>query len=187
VTGYAVHRDAVPVALCTAARRRLLLELRRSGLNTADLAVWSYGTWWPDLRGEPEFDAVRDALEKIVDRSGTTRWCETQLLLRLPDEDGTPLGGPHTDTLPPWADGWRYRRIYGVELTDTAGDGGGTVLYPSGDPLARPDGSVRPVQCAGDALEMSPDLPHSGSPNMSADIRMALFFRLLDRSVGGSQ
>lgn len=186
---YAVHRGAVPVRTCEAARRRLLLELRRCGLSTDDLAEWGRGSWWPSLRQEPIFDSVRYGLEKTVGHLRGGVWAETQILLRLPDEDGTPLGLPHVDDLPPWADGLRYRTIYGVELTNTPSGGGGTVLYPEQDPLVRRDGTVWPVLATGDALEMSPDLLHSGSPNRSADIRIALFFRLLERvdgSVGGA-
>ncbi len=173
---YDIWRGEVQAPLCMAARRRLLLELRRCGVRPDEIKEWSTNSWWPSLRDEPEFNAVRDALCLISGENETTKWAETQILIRLPDEDDTPLGPPHVDDLPPWADGMRYSSIFGVELTDTPRDGGGTVLYPPGKNAS----PVRPLLGVGDVLEMSPLLLHSGSPNLSPSIRMVLFFRLLE-------
>lgn len=173
---YEIYRGAVPEDICLAARRRLLLELRRCGVSTEDMADWAGNTWWPSLRKEPEFDEIRDYLERRIFFKEGFEWADTQILVRLPDEDDTPLGGPHLDDLPPWADGLKYRGIYGVELTNTPENGGGTVLYPHGEDSV----PVKPVLRMGDALKMNPDLLHSGSPNLSASIRMVLFFRLLE-------
>lgn len=173
---WCVHREVVPPEVCSAARRRLGLELRRCGLSVSDIADWSSGSWWPSLRGEQVFEDVRWFVDGIADLRGETMWAETQILVRLPDEDDTPLGGVHTDTLPPWADGWRYRAIYGVELTCTPENGGGTVLRPDNDVV------IPAVLDVGDVLQMHPNLPHSGSPNLSGDIRIALFYRLLERT-----
>lgn len=163
----------VPKNATTAARRRLLLELRRCGVTADDVAQWSRTGWWPSLRDEPEVLAVRKHLEPFTAPGDV--WTEAQILIRLPDEDDTVLGPPHVDEQPPWAEehGLRYKRILSIELTDTAQDGGGTVIHG-------PD-RLEPVhQNEGDVLSLRPDVPHSGSPNRSGDARMALFFRLLE-------
>lgn len=168
-----VHRRAVAPAVTAAARRRLLLELRRCGASAEDVAEWSRTGWWPSLREAPEILAVRDQL--LPFKRPEDVWAETQILIRLPDEEDTVLGAPHVDTPPPWAEehGLRYKRILSVELTDTPDDGGGTVIH-------EPDRLVPVRQREGDVLSLRPDVPHSGSPNFSGDMRMALFFRLLE-------
>lgn len=176
------HHGVIPQEYVIAARRRLLLELRRVGVTAEDVAEWSVSGWWPSLRDEPVFGSVRDALWWACRPRGFT-WAETQILIRLPDEEavvGAGWGEPHVDTLPPWATSGvnyghplKYGRIYGVELTDTPPHGGGTVLHEPGE-------EPRYVRClAGDVLSMAPDLPHSGSANGSGDVRMALFYRSL--------
>lgn len=175
---YEVHRGLIPRDVCERAKRRLFLEIRRCGLSTDDMAEWSSTTWWPSLRNAPEIQYVQAWLEDLALLPDDPVWAEPQILIRLPDEDRTELGDPHLDELPPWADGLEYYSIYGVELTETPANGGGTVLYPDGlEGL-----SVKPQLAIGDALRMEPDLLHSGSPNLSAEIRVALFFRLLERS-----
>lgn len=171
---WTIHGAAVPEEVCERARRRLGLEIRRCGLSVQDIQEWSHGTWWPSLREDPAFEDVRWFVEGLANTRGTVCWAETQILVRLPDEDDTERGPGHLDELPPWADGWRYRAIFGVELTQGHIRGGGTVLLPE-------NGPVLPILNPGDVLEMEPDLLHSGSPNLTGDIRMALFFRLLER------
>lgn len=168
-----VHRGVVPRDVTTTARRRLLLELRRCGVTAQHVLEWGTSTWWPSLREEPAFLAVRDHLEPVVAPGDV--WAETQILVRLPDEDDVGMGPPHVDALPPWAPGrgLRYKRILGVELTDTPERGGGTVMHT-------PEGLVPVRQREGDVLSFHPDALHSGSPNHSGDMRLALFFRLLE-------
>lgn len=174
MTGYNIMANPMHPRLVEAARRRLLLELRRGGITPEQVNEWTSSTWWPLLRFEPEILAIRKSL--AWQARGTDLWAWPQILVRLPDEDDTPLGPPHLDTLPEWADPaeLRYRAIYGVELTDTPLNGGHTIVYPWTEPVV-----VR--QAAGEVLKMSPHLLHSGSPNLSSDIRIALFFRLLEK------
>jgi hypothetical protein len=162
-----IHYGLVPRVVCENARRRIFLEIRRRGVTAEEIREWASNSWFPDLRWEPEFEVIREYLPPAE------LWGETQILVRLPDEDGTLVGSPHVDDLPPWADGMKYAAIFGVALTSTRLDGGGTILVP-GERLEYP---MEP----GDTLEMSPDLPHMGSPNMSGDIRIALFYRALRR------
>lgn len=171
---YTHHRGVVPASALEAARRRLGLELRRVGVTPNEINEWAANSWWPSLRGEPVFNAVRQHVESTLvgDMTGLV-WAETQIVIRLPDEDDAPVGTPHVDTLPPWAEGLKYKAIYGVELTQTTS--GRTVLFPRGV-LGPVEPRIRP----GDVLEMKPDLWHRGSPNLGGDIRMALFFRLLE-------
>lgn len=168
---YKVHREIVPHRIAERARRRLLLELRRCGVTSSDIAEWSRSTWWPSLRDEPELQLVRSYLDIYLRLCPAGRWADTQILVRLPDEDDVELGPPHLDELPPWAGELRYTGIYSAELSDASQ--GGIVVYPDGK---RP---VRVPLRAGDVLEMSPELLHSGSPNYGGDIRMALIFRRL--------
>lgn len=181
ITTYQIHRGLVPAELCLAVRRRLLLELRRCGVKPDEILEWASGSWWPSLRFEPEILDVCGEVERLLGRTDLPydlAWAEPQILIRLPDEDDVALGPPHTDTLDgsPWLGEWRYRRIFGVECTDTPALGGSTVLYPVG-------AHALPARLrTGDVLEMHPELLHSGSPNHSADIRIALFFRLLERA-----
>lgn len=178
---YQIHRALIPFELCLAVRRRLLLELRRCGVKPEEILEWASGSWWPSLRFEPEIlDVCRELERALVTVDDSMAWAEPQILIRLPDEDDVRLGEPHTDTLDgsPWLGEWRYRRIYGVECTDTPPHGGRTHIYPNGL-----DGSsFQPTLATGDVMEMHPWVLHSGSPNHSADIRIALFFRLLERA-----
>lgn len=166
----------LPRYLATDARRRLLLEIRRVGVSAEDIAHWSMVGWWPTLRDEVCFLRMRRTLEAKLGLPDP-QWAETQIVVRLPDEDEVAMGPPHVDTLPGWAvrKNLGYDRIYSVELTDTSPRGGSIVLHPP---------HVEPFEVrlrAGEVLSMPPDMPHSGSPNLSADIRMAAIFRLLKR------
>lgn len=175
---YRIHRDLIPHYVVTVARRRLLLELRRCGVTPAEIREWSQHGWWPSIRNEPEFLTIRSYVEtKLVSaRAGRYQWADTQILIRLPDEDDVEMGTPHIDEIPHWAvdPAMRYRTIFSVELSDVGSHGGGTVLYPQGDV------GICPPMRQGDILEMGPQLLHSGSPNHRGEIRMALFFRVLE-------
>lgn len=141
---------------------------------------WSRSGWWPSIRDEPAFEAVREHLELFAAPGDV--WAETQILICLPDEDDTELGPPHVDVLPPLAPerSLGYKRILSVELTDTPEHGGGTVIHG-------PKGLVPVRQRQGDVLSLRPDVLHSGSPNFSGDVRMALFFRLLEPAGPGAR
>jgi ectoine hydroxylase-related dioxygenase (phytanoyl-CoA dioxygenase family) len=101
--------------------------------------------------------------------------------MRLPDEDdGSPLTA-HVDQEPPWADGRHYKGIVGVALTKAGPRDGTPYVWPGshrgerrGDPVPVP---LEP----GDAIVMHPALEHSGSLNLGATIRSAIYFRLLSK------
>lgn len=169
---YGVHKRMVPDFVCSMALRRILLEVRRRGVSAEQIQEWASNSWFPHLRWEMEFEYVKTFLPK------SEKWADTQILVRLPDEEDTPLGSPHIDTLPPWAEGYKYRRIYGVELTNSPS--GNTIVYP----LISHFGGIRMTLERGDVLDMDPRLKHSGSPNISDSIRVALFYRALERSDG---
>lgn len=174
---WTVHYAQISPHMTGAVRRRLLLELRRCGVSAEDIAVFSSSTWWPTLRQEPEILVIQDMLDRrFCGALEEYIWAEPQILIRLPDEDGTEMGEPHTDELPPWIDpseGWVYRSIFGVELTDSRS--GCTVIHTETE-------KVTVYLNAGDVLEFSGDQLHSGSPNLGSSMRMALFFRLLTRT-----
>lgn len=167
---YEVYRGYVPRVVCKTAARRLWLELRRHGVSAEQVAEWSASTWWPHLRWEPEVLALQGFLDGW--RQWTDEWADPQILVRLPDEDSEAeaVYTSHVDTLPDWAveKGLKYAGIFGVELTSSAPRGGGIVV----------DGMRQQLR-AGDVLRMNPDVPHSGSPNLSGNVRMAVYFRLL--------
>lgn len=174
---WTVHRGVVPLPLLRTARRLLWQELRY-GVSAEEIAAWSTSTWWPHLRSHPALDAIGDVRTLPgFDDSGRWTWCETQILVRLPNSWTSTVGPPHLDEVPPWAPPHAtYRRIYGVELGDVA-SGGTAVHYPRG-------AITYPRLTRGDVLDMGPAVQHSGSPNLGDEPRMALFYRQLNVPVG---
>jgi hypothetical protein len=170
-----VHRQHVPYHLIHDVRKRLLLEIRRVGLAAHDIAQWSSSTWFPTLRDEPCVRRIQTEVGHLARTLSGDVWAEPQIVVRLPDEPDTPQGEPHVDTEPPWATSLRYYRIFGVELTNGERNGGNLVVYPEGGI----DQEV--VMGSGDVVQMTPDVLHAGSPNHSASIRMALYFRLMEK------
>ena len=78
----------------------------------------------------------------------------------------------HLDEEPAWAGNKRYRRIVGVPLSPWSQANGG-LLVKQGE-------SAEPVELEpGDAVAMSPDLPHSGGINTTGAIRYGIYFRWL--------
>ncbi len=79
----------------------------------------------------------------------------------------------HLDQEPAWAEGRTYLRIVGVPLSPWRGDNGGLLVKTAEGPA--------PVEAdPGDAIMMTPDLPHSGGVNFSGRLRYGVYFRWLD-------
>jgi hypothetical protein len=164
-------RGVVPYAHVDAVLRLLHLDLLEHGHDAARLSEWLWGAhWFPHLRGAPEMAALRDALPAEW-RTGTP--CEPQILLQFPHAGPEPEITFHVDQEPDWAAGQRYARIVGVPLSPWRRDNGG-LLYESAD------GPVAVEVDPGDAVMMTPDLPHSGGVNRTGSIRYGVYFRWLE-------
>ena len=97
---------------------------------------------------------------------------EDRPLLRLLDGDTEPEISFHIDREPDWAGGRRYVRIVGIALSDWTQENGGLIVDADGGPESL-------ELAAGDAVMMSPDLPHSGGVDRPGAIRYGVYFRYL--------
>lgn len=178
--GYVVLRQAVAPSAVESALRRLNREIRRAGLSAEEIAQCQLGTFFPHLRWEPEiWGALPPQAAELLGWEEGDDWAEPQLLLKFPDDEQPWPLEPHVDELPPWAEQARvYRGIVGVALTAAQAKDGAPVVWPGSHRGA--EGGRTPVELApGDALVMHPLLGHSGSLNLGATIRSAIYFRLL--------
>lgn len=163
-----LHHRLIPEELCEDVVREVWAALRTYGASAETIADFDRNGWWPHLRYGTAVLAVRDVLSEQV---GTdTIWADPQIVVRLPDALGTERGDLHVDSEPAWAlaEGLAYQQIYGVELTRWEKGKAGTFLH----------GRERNLDI-GDVIAFDPDEEHSGSPNRTCDVRMALFFRSL--------
>jgi Phytanoyl-CoA dioxygenase (PhyH) len=177
--GYVVLPQATTPERVAAAQRLLHLAIRRHGLTPQEILDCQQSTFFPHLRWEPEIWGVlpEDAAELLGWTEGD-EWAEPQILMRFPDEEQPWPLEPHLDESPSWAQGRPYRGIVGVALT-TAGDVDGAVSVWPGSHVGRTSDPVPVPVAAGDALVMHPALLHSGSLNLGASIRSAIYFRLV--------
>jgi hypothetical protein len=169
--GYQVVQGAVPCERVHAALRLLHVDMLRRGIDAKELGEWLWAMhWFPHLRFEDEISALADALPPQW-QEGTR--CEPQILLQFPHVGETePEISFHVDREPDWADGRRYLRIVGVALSEWTTENGGLVVQS--------DQGIEPVVlAAGDAVMMTPDLPHSGGINRTGEIRYGVYFRFL--------
>ena len=152
------------------ALRVLHIDLLERGASASELGAWLWGThWFPHLRERPEIIALADDLPEAW-REGTP--CEPQILLQFPHVGPVPEITYHHDEEPHWAQGRRYLRIVGVPLSPWHAENGGLLVKG-------PDGPV-PVELEpGDAVMMTPDVPHSGGINRLGTIRYGVYFRWL--------
>jgi hypothetical protein len=167
---YEVARGVVPPEKIDDALRLLHLDLLQRGASAEELGKWLWGThWFPHLRERPEIFALAESLPEEW-RAG--RICEPQILLQFPHTGPAPEISFHLDQEPAWAKGRTYLRIVGVPLSPWRGDNGGLLVQTSEGPA--------PVEMdPGDAIMMSPDLPHSGGVNYSGRLRYGVYFRWL--------
>jgi hypothetical protein len=170
---YEVARGVVPRERIDAALRLLHLDLLERGASAAELGEWLWGAhWFPHLKEREEIFALSESLPERW-RSG--RICEPQILLQFPHVGPEPEISFHLDQEPAWAEGRTYLRIVGVPLSPWRGDNGGLLVETADGPL--------PVEAdPGDAIMMTPDLPHSGGVNRSGSVRYGVYFRWLGDS-----
>lgn len=166
-----VPHDAVQDVL-----RLLHTDLLQEGASAPRLGEWLWAMhWFPHLRHREEVLRLADTLPERW-RQGAL--CDPQILLQFPHVGPEPQISFHLDQEPEWAQGRRYLRIVGVPLSPwTAENGGLLVQTPEGP---------EPVELApGDAVMMTPDVPHSGGINRGGTIRYGVYLRWLEDGVPG--
>jgi hypothetical protein len=168
---YEVRRHVIDPALVDDALRILHLDLLNRGASREQLSDWLWGAhWFPHLNYEPQILALADALPGEW-RTGER--CDPQILLQFPHSGPVPEVTFHLDEEPTWAGGKRYRRIVGVPLSRWSQANGGL--------LVKRGGGAVPVELEpGDAVAMTPDLPHSGGINTTGTVRYGVYFRWLE-------
>jgi hypothetical protein len=168
---YRVGRGIVPPELVADALRLLHLDLLRRGATPELLADWLWSAhWFPHLNHDPAVVALAEALPPDW-RGGTL--CDPQILLQFPHVGPEPEITFHVDEEPHWAQDRHYVRIVGVPLSPWRWRNGGL--------LVRLDDETVAVELdPGDAVMMTPDLPHSGGVNRTGTVRYGIYFRWLE-------
>jgi hypothetical protein len=167
---YEVARNVVPQEKIDDALRLLHLDLLERGASTEELSEWLWGAhWFPHLKEREEIFALAESLPEEW-RAG--RICEPQILLQFPHTGPEPEITFHLDQEPAWAEGRTYLRIVGVPLSSWRDENGALLVRTAAGPA--------PVEAEpGDAIMMTPDLPHSGGINRSGQLRYGVYFRWL--------
>lgn len=165
-----VAHGVVPEEKVDEALRLLHLDLLERGASAEELGDWLWGThWFPHLKERPQILALA---ESLPEEWRTGRLCEPQIILQFPHTGPDPEISFHLDQEPAWANGRTYLRIVGVPLSPWRGDNGGLLVKTGEGPA--------PVEAdPGDAIMMTPDLPHSGGVNHSGRLRYGVYFRWL--------
>ncbi len=172
-TGYRVARGVVPLDRVDDVLRMLHLDLLERGASAQQLSEWLWGThWFPHLRYRDEIMALAEALPEEW-RPGSL--CDPQVLLQFAHTGPVPEITFHLDQEPDWAAGRRYARIVGVPLSPWRRENGGLIVKQGREVT---DVELDP----GDAVMMTPDLPHSGGINRTGDVRYGVYFRWLEKS-----
>jgi hypothetical protein len=169
---FEVARGAIPDERVQAVLRLLHADMLRRGIAAEELSEWLWGMhWFPHLRFHDEISALGDALPARW-QAGTR--CEPQILLQFPHVGHEePAITFHLDEEPEWAQGRRYARIVGVALSPWRTENGGL--------LVQTERGAEAIELApGDAVMMTPDLPHSGGVNRTGTIRYGVYFRYLE-------
>lgn len=167
---FEVVRGVVPQERVDDALRLLHLDLLQRGASTAELGEWLWGMhWFPHLKEREEIFALAESLPQ---EWRTGQICEPQILLQFPHVGPEPEIEFHLDREPAWAGERPYLRIVGIPLSPWRGDNGGLLVETANGPA--------PVAAdPGDAIAMSPDLPHSGGVNRTGALRYGVYFRWL--------
>jgi len=163
-----VARGVVPQERIDDALRLLHLDLLERGASAQELSDWLWGThWFPHLKEREEIFALA---ESLPEGWRTGRMCDPQILLQFPHVGPEPEITFHLDQEPPWAGESGYLRIVGVPLSPWRHDNGGLLVKTADGPAPVEAGS-------GDAIMMTPDLPHSGGVNRTGALRYGVYFR----------
>jgi hypothetical protein len=168
---YDVARGVIPRDRVDAVLRLLHADMMERGIDAKELSKWLWSMhWFPHLRFRDEVSELAESLPEAW-QQGTR--CEPQLLLQFPHVgEEEPEITFHLDQEPDWAQGRRYLRIVGIPLSPWMPENGGL--------LVKTEDGVQPVELApGDAVMLTPDLPHSGGVNRTGSIRYGVYFRFL--------
>jgi hypothetical protein len=167
---FEVARGVVPPERIDDVLRLLHLDLLQRGASAAELSEWLWGAhWFPHLKGREEVLALGGSLPGEWQ---VGRLCDPQILLQFPHVGPEPEITFHLDQEPPWAGESTYLRIVGVPLSPWRADNGGLLVQTAEGPA--------PIEAdPGDAIMMTPDLPHSGGVNRSGALRYGVYFRWL--------
>jgi hypothetical protein len=166
-----VERSVVPPERIDDALRVIHMDLLERGASAPQLSEWLWGMhWFPHLRHRDEFLALADSLPSGWQEGSI---CDPQILLQFPHVGPEPEITFHLDQEPDWAEGRRYVRIVGIPLSPwRARNGGLLVQTPQG---------AEPVDLEpGDAVMLTPDVPHSGGINRGGAIRYGVYLRWLE-------
>ena len=170
-TEYRVARRIVAPELVDGALRLLHLDLLERGATADTLADWLWSAhWFPHLNHHPAVVALAEALPPEW-TTGTL--CDPQIILQFPHVGPDPDITFHVDEEPHWAQARRYLRIVGVPLSSWREENGGLLVRLAEETVAV---ELDP----GDAVMMTPDLPHSGGVNHTGSVRYGIYFRWLD-------
>jgi hypothetical protein len=177
--GFVVLHGAVDEERVTACLRRLNLAIREHGLTAEEVLACQQTTFFPHLRWEPEiWGVLPDVAAELLGWQQGDDWATPQLLLRFPDRDEEWPLEPHVDE-PPDGDWVGYRGIVGVAVTAANAEDGAARVW-RGSHRGPVDVEPEPVPlAAGDALVMHPRLAHAGALNHGPNVRVAVYFRLL--------
>ncbi|HEY0344672.1 MAG TPA: phytanoyl-CoA dioxygenase family protein [Solirubrobacteraceae bacterium] len=170
-TEYRVARGILAPELVDGALRLLHLDLLQRGATADTLADWLWSAhWFPHLNHHPAVVALAEALPPGW-TTGTL--CDPQIILQFPHVGPDPDITFHVDEEPHWAQARRYLRIVGVPLSSWREENGGLLVRLAEETV--------PVELdPGDAVMMTPDLPHSGGVNRTGSVRYGIYFRWLD-------
>jgi hypothetical protein len=165
-----VARGIVPRERIDGVLRLLHLDLLERGASAEELSRWLWEVhWFPHLRERAEVFALAESLPQ---EWRTGQICEPQILLQFPHVGPEPEITYHLDQEPAWAGERPYLRIVGVPLSSWRGGNGGLLVQTAEGPA--------PVEAdPGDAIMMTPDLPHSGGVNLTGSLRYGVYFRWL--------
>ena len=173
-----VGRSLIALELVDDALRLLHLDLLERGASAATLGEWLWGAhWFPHLNYQPAIVALADALPS---EWRTGKMSDPQILLQFPHVGPEPEITFHVDQEPAWAEGRGYLRIVGVPLSPWRRENGGLLVESS-------DGPIAVELDPGDAVMMTPDLPHSGGVNRTGTLRYGVYFRWLDDAPDGEE
>ena len=214
--GYVQIGGVVPPGQIEAALRAINRSLGEQGLPPDRIREMRARTFCPELISAPEILALyRTAAGLVASAAGRVREpTHAQIALRFPGGEPTTPPVPHIDGMPTADNGippgtlHHFTALLGVFLTDVAAaQRGNFLVWPGSHRVLEaqfrrhgaasivsglPDLLVAPrplTARAGDVVLAHYALAHAAAPNLGAQVRYAVFFRLshLDHDAAGNR